>query len=391
MKQRLLLLGLLAVSIIGMVAGQESVGMQAISISTDPAPLEAGDDAELNFKIRNAGSGEAEAITARINDSYPFEVKQDRRRAFNLGDVQGLSEYYVSTEIVVADDAPDGINTLPVIIENDRFSVTKELRLDVEQDTADLQLANLKTTPTDLTGDVDDASLTLDIVNNGETEAENAVINLDVPSAFTPVSSFSTRAAIGNVEPGERKTASFTLDVDDDAGKGRVNIPTSVRYGEDEQEYGVEDSISVYLSGRPDLELVNTSSNLSVGSTGPVSVTVTNTGSEDAEATRIRAVEVSDLPFEYDTASQYIGTLEPGQSGSAVFDVSVESDASVKDYLLDFELRGVNDETVHVNDVTSSIAVRQSGQTGSSTPWSYIIVGVVAVVGVAGFFYARKN
>jgi LPXTG-motif cell wall-anchored protein len=391
MKQKLLLIGLIAVSLTGMVAGQESIGMQAISISTDPAPLEAGDDAELDFKIRNAGSGEAKDITVRINDSYPFEVKEDRRRVFELGDVQSLSEYYISTELVVADDAPDGVNTLPVIIGNDRFQVTKELRLDVEQDTADLQLANLETSPSELTGDIDDASLTLDVVNNGETEAENVIVNLDLPTAFEPVSSFSTRSAIGNVEPGERKTASFTFDVTPSVGKGRVDIPTTVTYGEDNQEYGVEDTVGVYLAGRPDLQLVNTSSDLTAGSDGTVTLTIENAGSEEAEATRVRAVEVSDLPFEYDSASQYVGTVEPGQTGSAVFDVSVDEGAPAKDYLLDFELRGVSDETVHVNDVTVNLGVTASQQTGSSTPWTYIVVGGILVVGIAVLVYRRSK
>lgn len=390
MNPRLLLFGLLLTSLVGVVAAaQESVGMQAISITTDPAPLEAGDDADLDFKIRNAGTGGAEDITVRINDTYPFSTKEDRKRVFELGDVQSLTEYFISTEIVVDENAPDGVNTLPVIIENDRFTVTKELRLDVEQDTADLQLANLQTDPTTLTADTDDVTLTVDLVNNGETEAENVVTTLELPTAFEPVSSFSSRSSLGNIAPGERKSASFTVDISEDAGKGEVSLPTTVSYGEDNSEYTVQDSIGVYLSGRPDLQLVNSTSEVRVGSDGTITLSVINAGSEESSATRVRAIQVSDIPIEYDSASKYIGTLEPGQSGTAVFDVTVETGAPAKDYLLDFELRGVDDESVSVNDVTTAIPAAPANQDNSGLPWVYIALTVAGVV-ILGLIVYRK-
>jgi hypothetical protein len=387
MKKQLLL-ALLVCGLIG-TAAADTIGMEAISINTDPAPLQAGDDADLDFKIRNGGSEEATDITVSINDSYPFTVKNDRQRTFELGDVQPLSEYYISTEILVEDDAPDGVNTLPVTIANDAFSVTKELRLDVEQNTADLQLANLQTTPTQITADMEDVTLSLDVVNQGETDAENTVMNLDLPPAFEQVSTFSSRSSLGTISPGEQKTATFTVDIVDDARSGELNLPVTVRYGEEENEYEVEDRIALYLAGRPQLDLTGATGGFRVGEQGTIRLNVTNEGSEDAEATRVRAMEAAELPLEFDSASQYVGTLEPGQNGSAVFDVTVDGDAPAKDYLLDFRLRGVNDETVYVNDVTISQPVSDT-TTGSSSLVPYVLVALLLVAGIGVYAYARK-
>jgi len=72
MKQRLLLIGLSAVSLPGMVAGQESIGMQAISITTDPAPLEAGDDADerAKYAIENH-------LTEELDEEFEREKAAD--------------------------------------------------------------------------------------------------------------------------------------------------------------------------------------------------------------------------------------------------------------------------------------------------------------------------
>jgi len=385
MKKQLLFGLLLVWSVIG-IAAAESINMQAISITTDPAPLEAGDDADLDFKIRNTGTGVAEDITITINDSYPFTVKPGRDRTRTTGDIQPLSEYYVSTEILVADGAPDGVNTLPITISNDEFATTKELRLDVEQDTADLQLANIQTTPSQLTPDMDDVTLSFDVVNQGETAAENTVMNIDLPTGFQEVSTFSTRDSLGMIQPGEQKTASFTADITDAARSGDVSLPITVRYGEDNAQYEVEDQLTVYLAGRPDLQLTDAVGALKAGETNTVRLNITNKGGEEAEAARVRAVEASDLPLEFESASQYLGTVEPGVDTTAIFDVTVDSDAPAKQYLLDFQLRGVNDETVHINEITVPQDVqRNNGE--SSTPWTYIVIGGILLSLAAYYLY----
>lgn len=387
MKKQLLFGLLLAWSIIG-VATAESINMQAISITTDPAPLEAGEDADLDFKIRNTGTGVAEDITITINDSYPFTVKPGRDRTRTTGNIQPLSEYYVSTEILVADDAPNGVNTLPITIGNDEFTTTKELRLDVEQDTADLQLANIKTTPSRLTPDMDDVTLSFDVINQGETDAENTVMNIALPAGFQDISTFSTRDALGTIQPGEQKTASFTVDITETARSGDIDLPITVRYGESDAQYEVEDELTLYLAGRPNLRLTDAQGDLVAGETNTLRLNITNKGREEAEAARVRAVEASDLPLEFESASEYLGTVEPGVNTTAVFDVTVDSDAPAKQYLLDFQLRGVNDETVYVNELTLPQDVGENNEE-STAPWTYILIGGALLIGAGAYYMYR--
>ena len=64
-----------------------TTNLNALLINTDPVPVQSGEDAEINFKIRNTGGTEAENVEVEIVDSFPFELKPDRQRNYSLGEV----------------------------------------------------------------------------------------------------------------------------------------------------------------------------------------------------------------------------------------------------------------------------------------------------------------
>jgi hypothetical protein len=373
----------------GATAQQQTTSINPILINTDPAPVQSGEDAEIMFKLRNTGNSVAEDVEVQLVDSFPFQVKPDRKRIYSLGDMSPEREYHISTEVLVADDAPDGVNEFKVKIIQGDVSVAQDIPVQVQSQDIELNLANLKTTPTQLTPDMENVKLTVEVVNNGEKTAENAVINIELPEGFEQISSFSTRQAIGNMAPGQVKPAEFTFDIGKDAESGEVSIPADISYstGDSSNRVTEEAGFSFNLAGRPQFEVTRVQGNLKQGSTKEIRLTVSNTGSETSSSTRIRVLDSSDQPFSYGSSSQYIGTLEAGQNGTAVFDITAESTAEVKDYLIDFEIRGVKDTQVYVEDTTVRAAVENGEKSGSPVP---VVIVALAAVGVIGYLFRDR-
>lgn len=366
-----------------------STSIETILVNTDPVPVQSGEDAELTFKLRNTGNTEAEEVEVQLVDSFPFEVKPDRKVNYSLGNMAPWQEYQISTEVLIADDAPDGSNSFRVKVSQGDVEVTREVPVQVQSQDIRLNLANLQTQPSQLMADTDSNRMTVDMVNNGEKTAENVVLDLELPEFFERTSSFSSRQALGNIQPGEVKTASFNFDIGEEAPKGEVSVDGEVSYtaGDSSSEVTEEVGFDLYMAGKPQYQVEVVGSDLATGSTGELRLEVTNTGSEESSSTRIRVLDSSDQPFTYGSSSQYIGTLEPKQSGEAVFEVETESGAAAKDYLLDFETRGVKGTEVFVEDETLRTSV--NGSQSESTPPVIPIVLVLAVIGAGVYFRGR--
>ena len=388
---------LLATLFLGTAVAQQtstsraSTNLEASFINSDPVPLQSGEDGDLTFKIRNTGDIEADNVNVRLLDNYPFEVTPDRQTNYSLGDLTPGQEYQISTNVLVADDAPDGSNSFRIRITHGDFSVTRNIPVEVQSEDIELNVANLKTQPQQLMPDTDNNMMSVDIVNNGEKTAENVVLDLNLPEAFQETSSFSTRQALGNIQPGQVKTAEFNFDISETAAEGAMSVEGALSYSAGDSSSEVTDTVGfdLYMEGKPQFQISEVESDLKIGSTGEVRLKVKNTGQETSSSTRIRVLDSSDQPFTYDSSSKYIGTLDPGQTGQAVFEVDTESGASVKQYLVDFETRGVKDTEVFVEDETVQINVADS--TGNKNEGGLplpLIAGLLILLG-GGLYYFK--
>jgi hypothetical protein len=377
------------------VAAQTHAGsssnVEATLINTDPVPLQSGESGDLTFKLVNSGNTEAKDVQVELLDNYPFQVKPDRKKVYSLGEMVQTQEYQISTEVMVADDAPDGSNNFKIRVIHGELNKTVNVPVEVQSDDIELNIANLKTQPKQLMPDTDNNLMTVEVVNNGEKTSENTVLDLEMPNYFEQTSSFSTRQALGNIQPGQMKTAEFNFDMSEEAEAGLTEIKATLTYspGDSTSEVTQEINFDVDVEGRPRFEIIDSESQLKTGSTRELRLEVKNKGDEKSSSTRIRVLDSSDQPFSYDSSSQYVGTLEPGQTGTAVFEVETESDAPAKEYLLDFEIRGVKGTEVFVEDTTVEASVSQGQQSSSST--IYLLIAGVLLVLVGGVYYFRDR
>lgn len=369
-----------------------SSNIEAQLVNTDPFPLQSGEQGDLRFKVINNGDTEAD-VEVNLLDNYPFQVKEDRQTNYDLGKLVPGQEYQISTEVVLADDAPDGANDFEARIISGDLNRTVNIPVEVQSQDIELNLANLQTQPSQLMPDTDNNQISIDIVNNGEKTAENVVLNLKTPEFFEETSSFSTRKSLGNIGPGEVKTASFNLDINESAPAGEASFETAISYSADDSTSMIEqsDNFQMNIEGKPQFRIIDSESNLQTGNTGELRLTVENNGQEKSSSTRIRVMDSSDQPFTYDSSSQYIGTLEPGQEGEAVFNVETDSDAEIKDYLVDFEIRGVKNTEVFVEDETVSIGV-ENGETENENSSNLPLIGIIVVLtGIGLYLFKRRR
>lgn len=378
--------------LIGSVTAQSTgPALEGVVTNTDPSPVQAGEDAEITYRIVNDGDETAQDLTVGVVDTFPFDLKPDRTRNYTLGDLApGRGIRLPMTEVMVSENAPDGNNDFKIKINTENGVHTETFPVTVQNQDIEMNLANLKTSPSQLKPDMDNVQLTVETVNNGERTAENVVVETDLPEGFEQTSSFSVRQSIGDVRPGRTKPAVFSFDINQSAEKGEISIPTDITYSSEESDTRIteENNFKFYLAGKPSFELEKETANLTVGQEGKVRLNVRNTGSETSSSTRIRVLDSSDQPFSYGSSSQYIGTLDPGQEGTAVFEVTPEKGADQKEYLVDFEMRGVKGTETYVEDSTSEIMVSEPEEEGSNL--SVILIGI-AVAGVIGLYLSRKK
>ncbi len=95
--------------------------------------------------------------------------------------------------------------------------------------------------------------------------------------------------------------------------------------------------IPVFVKASPRFEVTEISGNLVAGETQTIDVTYKNTGVVTAEGATVRIVVMRPLSIEQSIVR--LGTIAPGESKTARFDVVADSDAVIKTYGIDSEIK----------------------------------------------------
>ena len=157
-------------------------------------------------------------------------------------------------------------------------------------------------------------------------------------------------------DKGARKTVRFNIEIDENAPAGTypLVLATSYMYQKNAQVSGnVSERTDVNLwydilnqtqvlyitvEKLADFEIVNVSSDLRAGDDDRVlSVTYRNTGEETA-TDAVARISVTD-PFSSTDDQAYLGTLAPGESVTGIFVLDTDSNATIKSYGIDTEIR----------------------------------------------------
>ncbi|WP_256544797.1 COG1361 S-layer family protein [Halobellus inordinatus] len=177
-------------------------------------------------------------------------------------------------------------------------------------------------------------------------------LTLQVRSGDTPIEVNTARYPVGNVPEGTTGPIPVSITVPEDTPPGTYRLPVRVRYsyapkveygsGTDGPEYRYVDlartlSLSVVVEDRPQFQVVNVSSTARVGSYGPLSMTVRNTGTEAARDATLQLSSPDDeVTFGTGAAKSeaYSGVWGPGENRTFQFRARFAPDAQQREYPL---------------------------------------------------------
>lgn len=198
--------------------------------------------------------------------------------------------------------------------------------------------------------------VTVQISNDGELEqgspeARQMVttarsVTVEAEADGTPLSVESGEMAIGAVTENQPGQATIAVDVPENVDAGSYDLEVDVSYSYtrmrtrggttyDESETHSED-VSLEVDDTARFSIVNATTDATVGSSGTLEAVVENTGGETAHNASL-ALESSSAGLAFGQSAQdaaYVGELEPGETTTVAYDVTIAPDAQVRSYPL---------------------------------------------------------
>ncbi len=385
------------------LTGVQGNRIQAYFMSQDPDPADAGKDVDIRWQVVNTLSTPAD-LKFHLDAEYPFLFETGDSPDQDLGISAGTNDnqvfYVLHYKLRVADNAIKGTYNVTLSWNTNSGDgwTKKEFPIYIDPKRADFVVGALVTSPEKLIADTQAAKLSVDVNNIGKGDAENVKVKLFLPPGFNSSYSYSDEDSLGIIPQGGSKTANFYADVDENIQEGDYNARLEVTYKDENDENNTYRTktldLDIPIKPAPYLIIESVTSapeNLTAGSKAEVHIKVKNTGNKKADSVSLRVFEDASQPFVFDEKSDFVGRLDPGESGDAVLRFTVDGTAVEKTYLVDTELRGI-DETneVVIFERTLPLVVNQQTQGSPIAPVG-VVGGLVVVVGAVVARQYLKN
>ena len=146
--------------------------------------------------------------------------------------------------------------------------------------------------------------------------------------------------------------------------------------------------IVIMVKRQADFEILNTSGILTVGgSDEQISATYRNIG-EDPIKDAVARLSIF-KPFSSTDDQAFIGTLKPGEEATVVFRMDVDSDATLKDYGINSEIKytDVNGDTV----ISESMKIPVTVNAKSASLLLPALIVLIIIVAAGGYMYRKKQ
>jgi hypothetical protein len=230
--------------------------------------------------------------------------------------------------------------------------------------------------------------ITVALRNTGGDTGNHSSVYL-VPEGASPIVPFSNGIYIGKFPPGSTAEPRFKVAVSSTADPSQ-SYPLSLYavYEDFEGNTATSPSVGtgVTFGGKVTFSRVSTPSVIYPGKTGIVSVTYKNTGNTTVYNAQAR-ISVID-PFSSDDDTAFLGTMDPGQSATALFSVKTDAGATIKVYSADSEIQYTDAaNTAYISD---NVPVLIDVQPDSVT-WIIGAVVLILIVACGGYLLHRKR
>jgi len=366
----------------------ESIILEDSVVKYDPFPAEAGDYFELFLLIQNKGVTEAKDVIIELKPSFPFSLDPDANPVRTLSTLAAGQETLVKFNVRVDENAIDGDNELDYTTScSNCVKVNREIDISVNSDAARFEIGSIETEPARLKPGDDDAKIIIELQNIGGGDAILATASLSLPEGIVPSDSYSNQDSLGTVAGEDSENAEFFVDISESVQAGAKDAVLTIRYknkGNSNNDFKVQEiPFSLIIKPVPIFEIESVEgSEIFAGSSNLVKITIKNIGTEQAESVVVTAMPKSEQPFTFSSKSSFIGTLDSQDTGEAVIEFSVDSDAVAKKEILDIRIRASGDADNGNNDVyvyNKKIELNVN-PSSSSVPLIFVIIVILVIL-----------
>ena len=382
-----------------------------------------GDDLNVPIAIENSGTNQFKidkpsiidpgdlsntakdlSVTLEAADA-PLVVKSDVQLE---GDLAASSSTTATFHITVNADAPAGTYNLPVTLNYTYLYAANQYGTDTLTYTyktvnqtvtvpivikSVVQLTALSVDPEDLNVG-NEGYVTMSLENTGYEDGQDAVVMLQQP-ANSPLTPTEGSFYIGDYPVGAVANCTFRLMVSSDALQKTYPLGVLVNYKDSDGVYVNSQAITVGVpvGGKIQFNVTPIQTAITPGATTVITVTFQNTGAATAYNAQARISAVD--PFSSNDDTAFLGTMAPGDIRQASYEVSVESDATVKEYGFDSEVlyRDALDNQITSDPLKVNVQVVPSKTvvTALGIPGLIALIVVIGVLASLGYFiYLRR-
>ena len=335
-----------------------------ISGSNEVSP---GETVQLKVVIENKGVNEfkfiqsgiierddlpntAKFLTVSIDQgTAPVVIKSDAQM---LGDLKGSSIASAVFTTKIQPDAGSGTYYLPLTLKYSYLAEAEQYGTDTIQyyyreknETVSLpitirpevKIAVLSQTAEHLNAGTE-GYITLEVKNIGHENGKNAILKID-RNDMSPILPSTGSMYIGDFAVGQIVSSRFRVSVSGDAEAQTYPLDVLVNYENSEGDQATSDieTIGLAVGKKIDFNITSAPNTVYPGQKKVITVQYTNTGGATAYNAQARISAVDPFTSNDDTA--FLGTLAPGEMREAVFEISADKSATIKDYALDSEIR----------------------------------------------------
>ncbi len=351
---------------------------------------------QLSIVLSNTGDAAAREVSVRLVLSPPFSYVYYEGGSQHTaptvdqsaGDILSGFSFTVRFILTIASDANAGVHRLTLVVDyktaTELLPVEKSLAVDVPVWTGDVRVQNVLTVPSKVYPGDNQITVKTWLVNAGTGSTADVQVRLILQSPFKPSSGGSDIFFVGTMQPGQVSEADFYLDMDDSAqfGSYSLKLVTGSPGSAGQVEIG---QVPLYVSEKAGFEIVRIDPPaVRAGDSGvSIGMTIKNAGTVKADSVRVQ-LRVGN--YFSGTLTDFLGTMEPGETKTAFLTVDVDSKAQPQKYQMDVRL----DWTQSDNSLDKTLTIELDVMP-AELPIPLISVGLVLIALVAVVVLRRRR
>ncbi|MFA5358006.1 MAG: hypothetical protein WC308_03740 [archaeon] len=369
-------------------------------LSYNPSPAVPGSTITLLVQVTNQTSSLQQGVIVRIDENYPFTIKEEKEK--NIGDIDAFGQSIVQFTAYVDPSAENKTYPLSITIytQNNASGKKTSFPIVISGKKPIVKVINISETKL-VPGEEKEIIFTLQ--NVGTSSAYDVLIELQEDRTVTATGIVVEReilplgagtAHIVSIMPGEQQTAKMEISVNKEATLQNYILPVVVTYRDSAGTIETQTSyIGFKVSSLVDIDatLKETSAPLIAGNTTDLTIELFNKGNGKADFI------IAQVESDCGTTSeikQFIGTLEPNDVDSFKETLKVNSDTKTGPCKIKINLNYEDTDAT-----TKSKTIELTGQAysqedgaalnGSGTSPLMLII-VLAIIVVAGYLIWKR-